>query len=75
MSEDFPIPDIGKYFRLLHSHYYPEHIPAIILYLCTERAANINGHVFGASGGRIALYSNPTEIKVFAKKVYGRQMN
>jgi hypothetical protein len=33
------------------------------LYLATEQARNISGHVFGASGGRIALYSNPTEIK------------
>jgi NAD(P)-dependent dehydrogenase (short-subunit alcohol dehydrogenase family) len=41
----------------------PEHIPPIILYLATEQARNISGHVFGASRGRIALYSNPTEIK------------
>jgi NAD(P)-dependent dehydrogenase (short-subunit alcohol dehydrogenase family) len=41
----------------------PDHIPPIILYLSTDQAADINGHVFGASGGRIALYSNPTEIK------------
>jgi NAD(P)-dependent dehydrogenase (short-subunit alcohol dehydrogenase family) len=41
----------------------PDHIPPIILYLATEQARNISGHVFGASGGRIALYSNPTEIK------------
>ncbi|HTY62545.1 MAG TPA: SDR family NAD(P)-dependent oxidoreductase [Acidobacteriota bacterium] len=47
---------------------HPEHIPPIILYLCTEHAANINGHVFGASGGRIALYSNPTEIKGLYKE-------
>ena len=47
---------------------HPEHIPPIILYLCTEHAAGINGHVFGASGGRIALYSNPTEIKSIYKE-------
>jgi hypothetical protein len=47
---------------------HPEHIPPIILYLCTEHAAGINGHVFGASGGRIALYSNPTEIKSLYKE-------
>jgi hypothetical protein len=45
-----------------------EHIPPIILYLCTEQAANISGHVFGASGGRVALYSNPTEIKGLYKE-------
>lgn len=47
---------------------HPEHIPPIILYLCTEHAASINGHVLGASGGRIALYSNPTEIKSLYKE-------
>lgn len=47
---------------------HPEHIPPIILYLCTEQAVGINGHVFGASGGRIALFSNPTEIKILYKE-------
>jgi len=40
----------------------PEHIPAVILYLATDEAANINGQVIGASRGRVALYSWPTEI-------------
>jgi NAD(P)-dependent dehydrogenase (short-subunit alcohol dehydrogenase family) len=46
----------------------PEHIPPIILYLSTDQAAKINGHVFGASKGRVALYSNPTEIKGLYKE-------
>lgn len=41
----------------------PEHIPAIVLYLSTDEAANFNGQVLGASRGRVALYSWPTEIK------------
>ncbi len=41
----------------------PEHIPAVVLYLSTDEAAGINGQVFGASRGRVALYSRPTEIK------------
>ncbi|MFC1901172.1 3-oxoacyl-ACP reductase, partial [Chloroflexota bacterium] len=32
------------------------------LYLSTEEAANINGQAIGASRGRVALYSWPTEI-------------
>jgi len=39
----------------------PEHIPAIVLYLATDQAANVNGQVFGASRGRVALYSWPKE--------------
>ena len=41
----------------------PEHIPAIVLYLATDEAADFNGQVLGASRGRVALYSWPTEIK------------
>jgi NAD(P)-dependent dehydrogenase (short-subunit alcohol dehydrogenase family) len=46
----------------------PDHIPPIILYLATEQAGNINGHVFGVSGGHIGLYSNPSEIKGIYKQ-------
>jgi NAD(P)-dependent dehydrogenase (short-subunit alcohol dehydrogenase family) len=41
----------------------PEHVPGIVLYLATDAAANINGQVLGASRGRVALYSWPTEVK------------
>jgi NAD(P)-dependent dehydrogenase (short-subunit alcohol dehydrogenase family) len=41
----------------------PEHIPPIVLYLATDEAAGINGQIFGASRGRVALYSWPTEAK------------
>ena len=41
----------------------PEHIPAIVLYLATDEAVDINGQVIGASRGRVALYSRPTEIR------------
>ena len=40
----------------------PEHVVAAVIYLATEEAANINGQVIGASRGRVALYSWPTEI-------------
>jgi NAD(P)-dependent dehydrogenase (short-subunit alcohol dehydrogenase family) len=40
-----------------------EHVSAIVLYLATEEAANINGQILGASRGRVALYSWPTEVK------------
>ena len=41
----------------------PEHIPPIVLYLASDEAASINGQIFGASRGRIAIYSWPTEAK------------
>jgi hypothetical protein len=39
----------------------PEQVPPIVLYLATDQAANISGRVFGASRGRVALYSEPKE--------------
>ena len=54
---------------------HPEHIPPIILYLCTEHAANINGHVFGASGGRIALIPIQLKSRASTKKASGQWMN
>ena len=41
----------------------PEHVPAVVLYLATDEAASITGQVIGASRGRVALYSWPTEIR------------
>lgn len=41
----------------------PEHIPPIIVYLCSDQAANINGQVFGTSKGRVVLYSPMDETK------------
>jgi NAD(P)-dependent dehydrogenase (short-subunit alcohol dehydrogenase family) len=40
----------------------PEEIPPIVLYLATDQAENITGKVFGATRGRVALYSDPQEI-------------
>ena len=45
-----------------------EHIPAIVAYLTSDHAANISGHVFGASRGRVTLYSKPVEVKGLYKK-------
>jgi NAD(P)-dependent dehydrogenase (short-subunit alcohol dehydrogenase family) len=41
----------------------PEEIPPIVCYLATDQAENISGHVFGATRGRIALYSEPEELR------------
>ena len=41
----------------------PEEIPPIVCYLATDQAEHISGKVFGASRGRVALYSDPQEIK------------
>ena len=41
----------------------PEHTACFVLYLSTEDAGKINGYIFGTSRGRVALYSEPTEIK------------
>ncbi|OGO36501.1 MAG: hypothetical protein A2147_02885 [Chloroflexi bacterium RBG_16_57_8] len=39
----------------------PAEIPPIVCYLATDQAENVSGRVFGASRGRVALYSEPRE--------------
>jgi NAD(P)-dependent dehydrogenase (short-subunit alcohol dehydrogenase family) len=46
----------------------PNHISPVVLYLAADETTNINGQVFGVSKGRIALYSEPTEIKGLYKE-------
>ncbi len=41
----------------------PEEIAPVVCYLATDQAENISGKVFGASRGRVALYSDPQELK------------
>jgi len=41
----------------------PEFVAPTAAYLATDAAANINGQVFGVGGGRVALFSEPVEIR------------
>jgi NAD(P)-dependent dehydrogenase (short-subunit alcohol dehydrogenase family) len=45
-----------------------EDVAPIVVYLASDLAANINGQIFFASGGRISLYGAPTQIKTIYKK-------
>ena len=41
----------------------PEYLAPVIAYLATDEAAAINGKVVACGGGRMALYSDPVEIR------------
>jgi len=45
----------------------PETVAPLIVYLCSDAAADINGHVFDVTGGNIALYSEPVKKKTISK--------
>lgn len=45
----------------------PEFVPPIVVYLVTDEAANVNGQVFGAGGGKIARYSWPEDLTAIFK--------
>lgn len=41
----------------------PEFVPPIAVYLASDYGANINGAALGCGGGRVALYSEPVEVR------------
>jgi NAD(P)-dependent dehydrogenase (short-subunit alcohol dehydrogenase family) len=45
----------------------PDDVAPIVVYLCTDAAADVNGQTFGANGGTIQLYQNPIPIKSIHK--------
>ena len=46
----------------------PDDVAPIVVFLCTDAAANINGATFGAAGGRISLHTDPVPIKSIFKE-------
>ncbi len=46
----------------------PETVTPLIVYLCTDEAANINGQVFDVTGGNIAIYSEPVKERSIVKE-------
>ncbi len=46
----------------------PETLAPFLVYLCTDKAADINGQVFDVTGGNIAIYSEPVKKKSIDKK-------
>lgn len=46
----------------------PEHVAPFVVYLASEAAANINGHTFNVTGGKVSLYSEPEEVRTIFKK-------
>ncbi|GAI03647.1 unnamed protein product, partial [marine sediment metagenome] len=46
----------------------PETVTPLLVYLCTDEAADINGQVFDVTGGNIAIYSEPVKRKSIGKE-------
>ena len=44
-----------------------ETVAPLVIYLASEKAADINGHIFDILGGKLALYSEPEQIKSIIK--------
>jgi len=45
----------------------PEYIPPLFTYLASDKAANINGQVLHITKGKVAIYSEPIEIRTIYK--------
>jgi len=46
----------------------PDDVAPIAVWLCSDAAANVNGHAFYASGGNISLFANPAPVKSIFKE-------
>ena len=46
----------------------PEFVSPMLVYLCLDEAANINGQVVGSMFGKASIYSEPVETKILYKK-------
>jgi len=46
----------------------PDDVAPIVVWLCSDAAADINGYAFYASGGTISLFANPAPIKSIYKE-------
>ena len=44
-----------------------ETVAPMVIYLASEKAADINGHIFDIMGGKLALYSEPEQVKSIFK--------
>ena len=64
-EEAATIPDDEVYTRIFGAS---EDIAPIVIYLASDHAANINGQVLAATGGRISIYALPTPLKSIYKK-------
>jgi len=56
-----------EYFDKITNWPPAEGAAPMAVYLATEEAANINGSVFHSESGRVAIYSEPVEIKAIYK--------
>ncbi len=50
-----------SYFELATNPPHPETVPPLLLYLCTDEASSITGHLFRIVGGHIALCWLPVD--------------
>ena len=45
----------------------PDDVAPMVVWLCTDAAANINGATFGVAGGRVSLHTDPVPVKSIFK--------
>ena len=51
----------------------PEFAAPIVVYLASDAAARVNGLIFRAGGGKVAIYSHPQEINPIQKDISDRE--
>ena len=60
LGAEFGVPDV--------SAMAPEAISPLVVFLCTDEAANVNGRTFLVCGGDVSLYSEPEKFRTIYKE-------
>jgi NAD(P)-dependent dehydrogenase (short-subunit alcohol dehydrogenase family) len=59
-------PDLDKYVEIMLPP--PEAISPLVVFLCTDEAANVNGRTLFVSGGEVSVYTEPEKFRTVFKE-------
>ena len=45
----------------------PDHVANLVLYLCSEKAADVTGQIFGVRGREVFLFSQPRPLATISR--------
>jgi hypothetical protein len=62
ISKMMGVKDAKEAEKIFMASAAPEYISPILIFLCSDEAANVNARVFNVGGGKFGLYNEPEVI-------------